>query len=108
MKIIKDRTYIKEYKKKIVYKHLNKEIERINNIEDLILDSPNLKSLILNPLSSIFGIEQKKGDLKEIYTAKINKKIRLYMKPVGEYPYNIIEITDIEFLKIDDKHYGDG
>lgn len=30
------------------------------------------------------------------------------MKPIGEYPYNQIEITDIEFLEIDDKHYGDG
>ena len=108
MKIIKDKIYIKDYKKKIEYKHLYKEIERIKNIEDLILDSKNLKSLIINPLSSIYGIEQKKGNLKEIYTAKVNPKIRLYIKPIGEYPYNMIEITELEFLKIDDKHYGEG
>ena len=108
MKIIKDKTYIKDYKKKIEYKHLYKEIERIKNIEDLILDSKNLKSLIINPLSSIYGIEQKKGDLKEIYTAKVNQKIRLYIKPIGEYPYKTVEITELEFIKIDDKHYGDG
>lgn len=108
MKIIKDKAYIKEYKKKIEYKHLYKEIERIKNIEDLILDSKNLKSLIINPLSSIYGIEQKKGNLKEIYTAKVNQKIRLYIKPIGEYPYNTVEITELEFLKIDDKHYGEG
>ena len=108
MKIIKDKTYIKDYKKKIEYKHLYKEIERIKNIEDLILDSKNLKSLISNPLSSIYSIEQKKGNLKEIYTAKVNQKIRLYIKPIGEYPYNTVEITELEFLKIDDKHYGEG
>ncbi len=108
MKIIKGKAYIKDYKKKIEYKHLKKEIERISNIEELILDSQNLKSLLMNPLSIVFGIEQKKGNLKEIYTAKVNEKIRLYIKPVGEYPYNVVEINELEFLMIDNKHYGDG
>ena len=39
---------------------------------------------------------------------KINNKIRLQMKPVGVYPYNMIEIQEIEFIKIDDSHYGEG
>lgn len=108
MEIIKGKTYLKDYKKKIEYKHLNREIERISNIEELILDSQNLKELILNPLSTVYGIRQKKGDLKEIYTANINDKIRLYIKPIGEYPYNIVEINELEFLKIDNKHYGEG
>ena len=108
MKIIKGKAYLKDYKKKIEYKHLNKEIERISNIEELILDSQNLKELIINPLSIVYGIRQKKGDLKEIYTANINDKIRLYIKPIGEYPYNIVEINELEFLKIDNKHYGEG
>ena len=108
MRIIKSNTYIKDYRKKIQYKHLTKEMERITDIEELILDSPNLKSLLLNPLSLIYGIEQKKNNLKEIYTAKVNSKIRLYIKPIGDYPYNVIEITELEFLKIDNKHYGDG
>lgn len=108
MKIIKGKAYIKDYKKKIEYKHLYKEIQRIKDIEDLILDSQNFKSLLLNPLSIIYGIEQKKGDLKEIYTARVNQKIRLYIKPIGEYPYNVVEIKELEFFKIDDKHYGDG
>ena len=30
------------------------------------------------------------------------------MKPIGSYPYNTMEITDIEFIDIDDKHYGEG
>ncbi len=108
MKIIKGKTYLKEYKKKIKNKHLNKEIERILNIEELILDSQNFKELLLNPLSIVYGIRQKKENLKEIYTANINEKIRLYIKPIGEYPYNVVEINELEFLKIDNKHYGDG
>ena len=60
LKIIKGKTYLKDYKKKIVYKHMQKEIDRIKDIENLILDSTNLKMLLLNPLSIIYGIEQKK------------------------------------------------
>lgn len=30
------------------------------------------------------------------------------MKPIGEYPYNNKMITEIEFIDIDDKHYGEG
>jgi hypothetical protein len=30
------------------------------------------------------------------------------MKPVGEYPYKEIEIDEIIFEDIDDKHYGEG
>lgn len=108
MKIIKNKIFLKDYKKKILDKHKVKEEEMFNKIEELILDSPNLKALLLNPLSNIYKINQKEGNLKEIFTAKINSKIRLYMKPIGEYPYNNIEIIEIEFLKIDNKHYGDG
>lgn len=108
MEIHKSKNYLKEYQKKIINLHKNKELERINEIETLIIQSANLKELINNPLRMVYGIEKKQGDLKEIYTAKINEKMRLYMKPVGEYPYNMIEIDIIVFEKIDDKHYGDG
>lgn len=30
------------------------------------------------------------------------------MKPVGKYPYEKIEIDEIEFVDIDDHHYGEG
>ena len=108
MKIIKSKKYEKDYKKKILNKYKQKEINRIQNIEELVLDSENLKSLLLNPLSLVYNIRQKEGVLKEIFTAYENSKIRLYMKPIGEYPYNKIEIKSIEFLKIDVKHYGEG
>ena len=108
MRIIKSKQFEKDYKKKIVYKHKLKESDEFKKIEDLILDSDNLKCLLLNPLSKIYRISQKENNLKEIFTANLNSKIRLYMKPIGEYPYNSIEITEIEFLQIDDKHYGDG
>ncbi len=108
MKIIKTSTYIKDIQKKIKNKHMKKEEETIENIENLMIISENMKELMLNPLSRIYNIEKKKGNLKEIYTADINSKIRMYIKPVGEYPYKLEEIIELELRQIDDKHYGDG
>lgn len=67
-----------------------------------------MDELINSPLSRIYKIEKKNGILKEIYTARINAKLRLYIKPNGSYPYELKIINEVEFLKIDDKHYGDG
>ena len=106
MNIIESNNYKKTYKKKL--KNKTQEQERLVNIISLIKRSSNIHMLIINPLSIVYHIEQKKGNLKEYYTARINQKIRLLMKPIGEYPYNTIEITDIEFIDIDDKHYGEG
>lgn len=108
MKIIKTSTYIKQIQKKIRNKHMKKEEETIENIENLMIISENMKELMLNPLSRIYNIEKKKGNLKEIFTADINSKIRMYIKPVGEYPYKLEEIIELELKQIDDKHYGDG
>lgn len=108
MIIIKDKHYLKSYKKYILNKNLEKEKIRIENIENLIINSKNLQSLINSPYKNIYHIEQKKADLKEYYTARVNSKIRLIMKPVGEYPYNKIEIKEIEFLDIDIRHYREG
>ena len=88
----------------------NKVVEqnRVEDIKTLFQIEYCLNDVILNPLSKIYHIEQKKGNLKDYYTARINKKIRLIMKPIGSYPYNTIEITEIEFVDIDNKHYGEG
>lgn len=86
-----------------------REEERLMKIVDLLIESDNMKELILNPLHNVYNIEQKKGNLREIYTADLNSKLRLYMKPCAEYPYiNLEEIVEIDFIKIDDKHYGEG
>ena len=71
----------------------------------MILNEENMHTLILNNYSKIYNIEKKTGDLKEYYTARLNRKIRLIMKPIGEYPYNLIEIEEIEFTEIDENHY---
>ena len=84
------------------------EIKTIQKIERLILESSNMKELMLNPLHIIYGIEKKNGELKEIYTAQLNSKLRLYIKPIGNYPYNLEQIVELEFIMIDDKHYGEG
>ncbi len=88
---------------------MDKELDKLSKIEELIIESDNMKSLILNPLHIIYNIEKKNVNLKEIYTAHLNGKLRLYMKPCSDYPYNNLEnIIEIEFVEIDDKHYGEG
>ena len=106
--INKTKTYERDLRKKIIAKHKIKELERITHIESLIKSSDNMHKLVNSSLAKIYGIKKKSGDLKQIYTADVNEKIRLYMKPEGEYPYNLISIESIEFVKIDDKHYGEG
>lgn len=108
MQIIKTSKYKQDLKKKIVNKHLKRELEVLYKIENLILSVNNLQELISHPFKNVYKIEKRSSNLKEIYTAHVNKKIRLYMKPVGDYPYNLIEIIKIEFVKIDDKHYEEG
>lgn len=99
---------MRDYKKEIIKKHLLKEEERLNNIENFLLSKNNLQEVILDPLSKIYYIENKSGNLKENYTAQINSKMRLIIKPIGDYPYNIAEIDELLFESIDNKHYGEG
>lgn len=108
VKIIKTSKYKRDLQKNIKNKHMKKEEETIEAIEELMIQSTNMKELLLNPLSIVYNIEKKKGDLKEIYTARINRKIRMYIKPVGEYPYKLEEIVEIELKEIDNNHYGEG
>lgn len=106
MNIIESKNYKKAYKK--VLKNKTREQERLNNIIMLFIKCPTLYDALNTPYKNIYYIEQKTATLKGIYTARINKKIRLLMKPIGSYPYNTMEITDIEFLDIDNRHYGEG
>ena len=108
MYIIKTKQYLKDYKKKIINKHLVREENSLEIIELALIEAKNLKEIMHSDIAITYKIEKKTGNLKEIYTARINKKLRLYMKPVGEYPYNNEEIIEIEFIEIDDKHYGEG
>lgn len=100
--------YKRTYKKYLVDKHLKKEIDRLENIKNVILSSSNLHELITSQYKNIYYIEKKKGNLKEYYTARLNGKLRLKMKPIGEYPYNELEIDEIMFEEIDNKHYKEG
>ena len=106
MNIIESNNYKKSCKK--ILKNKKKELERLNAIITLFISYNTLHEILITPFKEIYNIEQKKGNLKEYYTARINQKIRLIMKPIGSYPYNTMEITDIEFIDIDDKHYGEG
>ena len=108
MQIIKTKTYIKDLHKKIKNKHKKKEQETIEAIEELMIQSKNRQEVIINPLSRVYNIEKKQGNLKEIYTANINMKLRMYIKPIGEYPYKLEKIVEVELREIDDRHYGEG
>lgn len=108
MKIIKTSTYKRDLQKKIIKKHMKKEELTIEAIEELIIQSQTMKILMLNPLARVYNINKKSGVLKEIYTSNINDKIRMYIKPVGIYPYELDEIVEVELIEIDDQHYGDG
>lgn len=107
--IYKGKKYLKDYKKILVNKHLYKEIERLEKIEGLIIESSNLHDLLKNPLRNVYNIEKKSADLKEYYTARLNSKIRLIIKPCSNYPYiDLNQIIELEFMSIDDTHYGEG
>lgn len=106
MIIIETNKYKKSKQK--VLKNKKRELERLENIKNIIINSENLHKLLLNQFKNIYRIEKKTGNLKEYYTARLNDKLRLLMKPVGEYPYKEIEIDEIIFEDIDDKHYGEG
>ena len=107
IKIVKTAAYQRSLKK-LEKKHMDKETGIVEKVERLIIKSNNMNEVMLNPLHYTYYIEKKNGNLKEYYTARLNGKIRLFMKPIGDYPYNLVEITDIEFVEIDDDHYGDG
>lgn len=100
--------YKKDYRKIIINKHMVKEQEKINNIKNIILISRNFHELLCSPYKDIYYITKKSGNLKEYYTARINSKLRLIMKALGDYPYDNLLIDKIEFVSIDDKHYGEG
>lgn len=50
MKIVKTTGYKKDFQKKIVKKHKKKEQEVIERIEELLIQSTNMKELMINPL----------------------------------------------------------
>lgn len=88
---------------------MDKELDKLSKVEELIIESDSMKNLMLNPLHIIYNIEKKNINLKEIYTVHLNSKLWLHMKPWVNYPYNNLEeIIEIEFVEIDDKHYGEG
>ena len=106
MIIIESSKYKKSVKKKL--KNKIYELNRLENIKNVIISSENLHELLISEYKKIYRIEKKKGNLKEFYTARLNEKIRLILKPVGEYPYREIEIEEIIFDDVDDSHYGEG
>ena len=106
MIIIESKSYRKTETKLLKNKHKVAELEKLNNIKNIIINKENLHELMISEFKYIYDIRKKSGDLKELYSASLNSNIRLLFKPVGEYPYNEIEIIELEFIEINDKHYN--
>ena len=96
--------YKKSYKKNLVNKYKDKEIERIKIFIGRLESYNNLQDFMNSSDKARYYVEQKKQNLKEIFAARIYK-IRLIFKPISEYPYNYIEIDEIELLEVNDDHY---
>ena len=64
MKIIKTSGYKKDFQKKIIKKHKKNEEEVIERIEQLLIQSSNMKELMINPLSNVYNIKKKKRRFK--------------------------------------------
>lgn len=64
MRIIKSKKYIKDIQKKIVSKHMKKELETINKIEELMINTENMRKLLLSPFSKVYKIEKKERKSK--------------------------------------------
>ncbi len=108
IKIIETKLYKKDYRKIIRRKNFDKEEAKLEKILNLLLTEENMHTLMLNNYSIMYHIEQKKNNLKQYYTARLNSKLRLIMKPVGNYPYELKKINEIELIEIDEKHYKEG
>lgn len=101
-------SFKRSYKKVIINKHKIEEAKKLEFLKDVFLNNNSLHDIMISNYKNIYNIEKKKGNLKEYYSARLNSKMRLLMKPFGNYPYNEIEIVEIEFVDIDNSHYGKG
>lgn len=108
MNINEESSRYKKGIKKLKKDHKIHEMEELEKFKLLIYSHSNLQEVKDNPLSKHFSFEKKSGNLSDIYTAHLGSKIRVWVKPIGERPYKLTEIDSVQFVQIDDKHYGDG
>ena len=102
--IIKESKAYKRTERKIL-KNKTIELEKLENIKNIMINSKNLDELMHSAFKYVYDIRKKTGNLKELYSASLNGNIRLLFKPCGKYPYNEIEIVEIELIEINNKHY---
>ena len=103
--IIKESSKYKQtLKRNIINKHKKEELTMIQDFIGILETYPNLHMFMISQYKIKYHVEQKKQNLKELFTARINK-IRLIFKPCKEYPYEYIEIEEIELEEVNDDHY---
>ena len=74
-------------------------------VYDLYSGTGTIAQMIAPVAKKVIGVQIIE---EAVEAAKVNAKLRLYIHPVGDYPYNLIEIDKIMLEKIDDKHYWEG
>ena len=103
--IVRESTkYKRSYKDTILKKKKYEEQEKIERLIEIMITFPNLHNFMISQYKEKYHVEQKKANLKKFFTARINK-LRLIFKPVSEYPYNYVEIDEIELIEVNDDHY---
>ena len=103
MNIIESTKYKRKYKE-LNRKHMISELSTIEQICLIIESYDNLKLLMSSYYKLKYNIEELKGDMKDFFSIRINNKLRLIIKPIVDYPYNYIEVYDLEFIDLSD-HY---
>lgn len=95
------------YKKsinKLKKSHKKKEIEKVSQIEEILIHHNNLKELAQSVMWRIYRFEKLKGDKKEVYSARINQKYRLEFSAVNDKVNKLEEVIELDLLEVSD-HY---
>ncbi|HHU55137.1 MAG TPA: hypothetical protein GXZ48_00405 [Acholeplasmataceae bacterium] len=91
--------------KKLKRKNRKELLINIEKIENVLIYHDNFYGVVNSPFYKIYNFEQLVGNREGYYSARIGGAERIIFKPVGEKPYNHIEIEEIILEEISVKHY---
>ena len=93
--------YTKSYDKSVKdLKRRKVETELLNDIIRYIQRSESFKIMLNDSVAKAFGLERLKYELKDFYSFRLSKTIRLIVKPKDNY-------VELYLVYISTKHYED-